>query len=126
MCELLAAICILSPVDGHKAVLAAFSDCRVIFEEDFRFQTLLTSLRLPELDPESDSDSVNGFGNDEDGVWEARVASMALINALTNCPEELEERIMLREEMTRRGFNEIIVVSYKIFSSRKCGFLTYL
>ncbi|PPQ71093.1 hypothetical protein CVT24_009844, partial [Panaeolus cyanescens] len=109
VCELLAAICVLSTVDGHKAVLSAFSDFRIIFEEDFRFQTLLASLRLPEVDIDNDSDSINGFGNDEDGVWEARVASMTLINALTNCPEDLEERVMLREELTRRGFNEIIV-----------------
>ena len=35
---------------------------------------------------------------------------MTLINALTNCPEYLEERILLREELGRRGLNEAIVV----------------
>jgi diaphanous 1 len=108
--ELLAAICILSLNGGHKAVLSALSDFKVAYEEDFRFETLISTLRLPDIDVETDSDSGGGFGNEEDGVWEARTASMALINALTNCPESLEERIMLRDEFSRRGLNEIIVV----------------
>jgi len=105
----LAAICILSPNDGHKAVLAAFSDYRVVYEENFRFETLLTILQLPDLDIDSESNS--GYGSDDEGVWEARMAAMALINAITNCPDNLEERIMLREEFSRRGLNELIVVS---------------
>lgn len=107
--ELLAAICILSMTEGHKVILAALSDFRVAYEENFRFETLISTLRLPEIDMEADSDNETGFGNEEEGVWEARTASMALINALTTCPESLEERIMLREEFTRRGLNEIIV-----------------
>lgn len=109
--ELLAAICMLSAVDGHKAVLAALSDFRIAYDEDFRFEGLLLSLRLPDVDFDDDSDSGIGFGNEEEGVWEARIATMALINALTNCPEILEDRILLREEFTRRGLNELIVVS---------------
>lgn len=35
---------------------------------------------------------------------------MTLVNAFTTCPETLEERIQLREELSRRGLNEIIVV----------------
>ena len=35
---------------------------------------------------------------------------MTLVNAITNCPEELEERVRLREELGRRGLNEVIVV----------------
>jgi diaphanous 1 len=38
---------------------------------------------------------------------------MVLINALTNGPESLEERILLREEFSRRGLNEVIVVSVR-------------
>lgn len=52
-----------------------------------------------------------GYGNDEEGVWEARTASMALVNAITNFPDSLEDRILLREELTRRGLNEVLVVS---------------
>ena len=106
---MLAAICYVSPTDGHKAVLAALSDYRVEFEERFRFQELIASLRLPEPDEDSPND-LNVYANDEDGVWEARSASMALINALTNFPDSLEDRVSLREEFTRRGLNEVIVV----------------
>jgi len=111
--ELLAAICMLSVSDGHKAVLAAMSDFRIAYDEDFRFDTLLSSLRLPDVDIDNDSDSDNGigFGNEEDGVWEARTSTMTLINALTTCPEDLEDRLVLRDEFSRRGLNELIVVS---------------
>ncbi len=109
VCELLAAICIVSSKDGHKAVLAALSDFRVVYDENFRFETLLSSLRIPGVD--GDAGSGLFFGHNEDGVWEARVAAMALINAITNCPENLEDRVVLREELSRRGLNELIVVS---------------
>ena len=111
-CELLAAICVLDASDGHKAVLAALSDSRVTFDEDFRFETLLTSLRLPDINIDSNcDDSIIGFGNEEEGVLDARVATMTLINALTNSSDNLEERVLLREEFSRRGLNELIVVS---------------
>ncbi|KAF6762199.1 hypothetical protein DFP72DRAFT_598410 [Ephemerocybe angulata] len=61
--ELLAAICILSMTEGHKVVLAALSDFRVAYEEGFRFETLISTLRLPEVDMEADSDN-------EDWVWQ--------------------------------------------------------
>lgn len=110
VCELLAAICIVSPIDGHKAILSAFSDFRVAYEENFRFETLLSSLHLPDLD--SDDDSATGFSDDEEGIWEARIAAMALVNAITNCPDNLEDRTVLREEFSRRGLNELIVVCH--------------
>lgn len=91
-------------------VMAAMSDYRVIFDEAFRFEELIASLRLPEFD----TDDFTGSGDnssEDDGAWEARTASMVLINALTNGPESLEERILLREEFSRRGLNEVIVVS---------------
>jgi hypothetical protein len=112
--ELLAAICFLSVNDGHKAVLAAMSDFRVAFDEPFRFETLIATLLLPELSSDAESDEESTYGHENDGVWEARTAAMTLVNAITNCPESLEERIMLREELGRRGLNEMIVVS--IFS----------
>lgn len=118
--ELLAAICILSMNEGHKLVLSALSDFRVAYEEDFRFETLISTLRLPEVDIDAESDNESGFGNEEEGVWEARTASMALINALTTCPESLEERIMLRDEFSRRGLNEIIVVSTSLLALSGC------
>ena len=86
------------------------SDYRVEFEESFRFQELIASLRLPEVTDDGTTTNDFGYSNEEEGVWEARTASMALVNALTNCPDALEERILLREEFGRRGLNEVIVV----------------
>lgn len=118
--ELLAAICVTSLIDGHKAVLAALSDYRIAYEEAFRFETLIGSLRMISHDAGDElHDDIGGggsgegqvgFGNEEEGIWEARTASMSLINAITNCPEGLEERVLLREEFGRRGLNEAIVV----------------
>lgn len=91
------------------------SDFAVAYEEQFRFETLITSLRIPEvhdnLESISEEEEVSvGFRSEEDGVWEARTACMAFINALTNCPDSLDDRVMLREEFGRRGLNEVIVV----------------
>jgi diaphanous 1 len=108
--EVLAAICVLSLDGGHKAVLAAMSDYRIAYEESFRFETLIGCLRPVDFGSDTEDVNVVGFGNEEEGVWEARTASMALINALTNCPELLEDRVLLREEFGRRGLNEVIVV----------------
>jgi diaphanous 1 len=107
--ELLAAICILSPFDGHKAVISAMSDYRIVFDESFRFETLVNSLRLPDMADSGPDDGMESE-DEEEGIWEARTASMSLVNALTNYPESLEERILLREEFGRRGLNEAIVV----------------
>ncbi|EIW76318.1 hypothetical protein CONPUDRAFT_139713 [Coniophora puteana RWD-64-598 SS2] len=103
--ELLAAICVLSLHEGHRAVLAALSDYRIAFDEAFRFQGLVDALKLPDI---PDDVSISSF-EEEEGTWEARTAYMALVNALTNCPEALEERVLLREEFGRRGLNEVIV-----------------
>lgn len=118
--ELLAALCVLSLTAdgaggglGHKLVIAAFSDYRIAFEETFRFEELIGSLKLPEDQDQSGyvSDGSEAMDTDgEEGLWEARTSVMALVNALTNCPESLEDRIMLREEFGRRGLNEAIVV----------------
>ncbi len=113
-CELLAAICVVSLVDGHRAVLAALSDYRIAFDEQFRFDTLIESLRLPDIHTDNDAEEIVGFGNEEEGIWEARTATLALLNALTTCPESLEDRVLLREELSRRGLNEIIVVSLQL------------
>jgi diaphanous 1 len=70
--------------EGHRTVLAALSEYRVAYNELFRFHSLVSALKIP--------DSVEftvpqvTFSMEEEGVWEARTAFMALINALTNCP----------------------------------------
>jgi diaphanous 1 len=88
--------------------MAAFSDYRIVYDELYRFDSLVAALRIS--DQNNNSAVANAFLRDEDGIWEARTAFMALINALTNCPESLEDRISLREEFGRRGLNEVIVV----------------
>lgn len=120
--EVLAALCVLSVSDGHKLVLAALSDYRVAYEEPFRFVELVAILRVPDAfgagaGPADSAESLgeaaaaDGEGEAADeGVWEARGAVMALVNALTNCPESVEDRVALREEFGRRGLNEVIVV----------------
>lgn len=113
--DLLAAICILAIPEGQKVVMAAMSDYRVVFEELFRFEELISSLRLPEVDP-NDLTGNTTHPSEDDGAWDARTSSMILINALTNGPESLEERILLREEFSRRGLNEVIVVSAELLS----------
>ena len=75
-------------------------------------------MRLPDMMDEEETASDSGYGSAEEGVWEARTASMALVNALTNCPDSLEERIMLREEFSRRGLNEVIVVRSSVHGCR--------
>jgi diaphanous 1 len=100
-------------------VMAAMSDYRIVFEESFRFEGLISSLRLPEADP-NDFTGSGAHSSEDDGAWDARTSSMVLINALTNGPESLEERILLREEFSRRGLNEVIVVSVNCLSQFHC------
>ena len=107
---MLAAICYVSPTDGHKAVISAFSEYRVEFNETSRFKELIGSLNLPDpTEADGPSDEL-GYSSEEEGVWEARTASMSLVNAITNFPDSLEDRIQLREELSRRGLNEVLVV----------------
>ncbi|KAJ6515515.1 hypothetical protein C8R45DRAFT_809608 [Mycena sanguinolenta] len=111
--ELLGGICLVLHTEGHKAVLAAFSDYRVTYNEPFRFETMIEFLRLE--DPTSDTESDSGFKSSTDtngaekDLWDARSASMALINTIVNGPDSLEDRILLRDEFARRGLNEAVV-----------------
>ena len=115
--ELLAAICVLSLNQGHKAVMAALSEYRIAYEELYRFESLVAALRISH--GQSDDPATNDASLPQgDGIWEARTAFMALVNALTNCPESLEDRILLREEFGRRGLNEVIIVRYPLARQR--------
>jgi len=104
----LAALSFISVQDGHKAVISALSDYRIEFSEAFRFEGLINSLRLPEIEF---GDGVPAPEAEEEAIWEARTAVMSLINAITTCPDTLEDRVLLRDEFTRRGLNEVMVVS---------------
>ena len=102
--DVLAALCILSVTSGHKVVLSAFSDFRVHLNETFRFSYLVESIAV------EDKSADDIVYEDEASLWEYRGAGMALINALVNGPNELEERVALREEFARRGLNEVMTV----------------
>ena len=103
ICEVLAALSALSPIEGHRLVLSGFSEFKITFDETYRFQELVNYLSLT-----SDND-LNLL--DDEGLWDLRTAIFVLINTLTNYPASLEDRIFLREEFGRRGLNEVIVVS---------------
>lgn len=96
--------------EGHRAVLAALSEYRITYNELFRFQSLVASLKLPDSQTADPASSELALPAEEEGTWEARTAFVELINALTNCPNSLEERIVLRDEFSRRGLNEVIAV----------------
>ena len=52
---------------------------------------------------------------------------MALINSLSALPDDVEERMALRDEFTRRGLNEIMTVRSITFTSslhEKADFVT--
>lgn len=104
----LAAIGFMSAQEGHKAVISALSDYRIEFSEPFRFEGLIASLRLPDVEYGDGTPSPEA---EEEGIWEARTAVMSLINAITTCPDALEDRVLFRDEFTRRGLNEVMVVS---------------
>ncbi|CAG8488039.1 19036_t:CDS:10 [Gigaspora margarita] len=91
--DVLAALCVLS-LEGHKLVLDAFSDFRYIHEEKFRFQYLIETLTSNEIEEDSTS-------------LEYKTACLSLVNAIVNSPDELEERMLLREEFQRRGLKEL-------------------
>ena len=95
--DVLAALCVLS-LEGHRLVLNALSDFRNIHEEKYRFEHLVET--LTNNDDEEDSSFV-----------EYKTACLSLINAIVNSPEEVEERVVLREEFTRRGLEEVFAVS---------------
>lgn len=111
--ELLAAVCMLSADEGHRSVLAAFSEYRTTHEERFRFQSLVAALEFPELSELMTEDAA--ALSEKKSVWEACVAFMELINSLTNGPNSVEERILLREEFSHRGLNEVLLVCLASF-----------
>lgn len=103
--------------EGHRLVLSAFSDARIAYNENFRFEFLVDSIRLQEHRAE-EGESDAGIDEeeaereeDEAGLWEYRTAAMSLVNSIANSPNDLEQRMVLREEFARRGLNEAMAVS---------------
>lgn len=121
--DVLAALCVLSFTDGHQQVCAALSELKIATGAKFRFDFLVDGLRVDggrrRSSHEEDGDDHSDDGHDDfqldlDGaeeaaLWEYRASTMVLINALANTPEELDDRLALRDEFTRRGLNEVMV-----------------
>lgn len=103
---MLAALCILSQRDGHAVVVSVLSDLRISPTERFRFEWLIRSLAPADDEPGALAESEE----DEAALWEYRTSAMSLLNALTNSPDDLEERVVLRDELARRGLNEALTV----------------
>ncbi|KAF9909163.1 hypothetical protein EC991_009073 [Linnemannia zychae] len=104
--EVLAALCVMSP-ESHRLVLMALSDFRVAHEERFRFEYLVQSLASPVM---GDMDLGGGGGADEHQEsfeWEYKTACLSLMNALANSPSSLDDRISLRNELRRRGLEDV-------------------
>ncbi|KAJ3796793.1 armadillo-type protein [Lentinula aff. detonsa] len=103
--------CLLSNPEGFRAAQSALADYRIAFAEEFRFETIISTLKLSELNNAGDAASTEdfGYGYEEADVWEARNAAMLLLNAIATATGTVEDRIMLREEYGRRGLNEAIV-----------------
>ncbi|KAF9585106.1 hypothetical protein BGW38_003868 [Lunasporangiospora selenospora] len=101
--EVLAALCVMSP-DSHRLVLIALSDFRVAHEERFRFEYLVQTLAAPLSDPES---GIEGGDVQEGFEWEYKTACLSLMNALANSPASLDDRISLRNELRRRGLEDV-------------------
>lgn len=81
-------------------VLDALSDFATMNGERFRFEKLIDSLRVPESKAHALDDT----------FWAECMPVLVLLIAITaSCPD-LEQRIALRDELSRRGFNEIMVV----------------
>ncbi|PWZ03137.1 hypothetical protein BCV70DRAFT_12160 [Testicularia cyperi] len=113
--DVLAALCVLSLDDGHRLVCSALSELRVIAGERFRFAFLVDSLKIGSSEQrhsgsqdDHSTDLIAELDTEESLVWEYRAAAMVLVNAIANSPEDLEERVALREEFARRGLNEVL------------------
>jgi diaphanous 1 len=111
VCKVLAALCVLSPNGGGGSVLGAFSEYRVTHSEVFCFEELIRFLKSG-ID---DEDETLEDSPVKESVWDAKAATMTLLNALSNCPDNLEERVLICEEFSRRGLNEAIVLRAFIY-----------
>lgn len=96
-------------------MLAGLSENRITFDERYRFESLIRSLRPNSANADDEtmsitSEVISETEVDEQGAWEFRTAGFALINALVNSPDDVDERVLLRDELVRRGLNEVITV----------------
>lgn len=119
-CQVADVLAAISVLGGSQIVLSALSEFRVAFGETFRFEWLVANLQVNDDEGGGGSTSEGLEGSRGDGeideqIWAWRASGFALVNAITTSPGELEERVMLRDEFTRRGLNEVIVVCPEAF-----------
>lgn len=107
--DVLAALCVLSLEDGHRMVCGALSELKVVSGERYRFAFLVEDLKLHASNGGLEGADLDDSDASEAIEWEYKAAAMVLVNAITNSPEDLEERISLRDEFARRGLNEVLV-----------------
>ncbi|CDW98870.1 hypothetical protein, partial [Sporisorium scitamineum] len=107
--DVLAALCVLSLDDGHRMVCGALSELKVVSGERFRFAFLVEDLKPDASSDLLNDDDIEDTDASEAIEWEYKAAAMVLVNAITNSPEDLEERVSLRDEFARRGLNEVLV-----------------
>ena len=98
----MAALCVMSP-DSHRLVLMALSDFRVAHEERFRFEYLVQTLGAATTSEQE----AGGADHQENFEWEYKTACLSLMNALANSPSLLADRISLRNELRRRGLEDV-------------------
>ncbi|KAJ4496810.1 formin homology 2 domain-containing protein [Lentinula lateritia] len=110
---ILVGFCLLSNPEGFRVAMSSLAEYRIAFGEEFRFEMIISTLKLPELNNAVVGDASPadefGYGYEESDIWEARNAAMLLLNAIATATGSVEDRIMLREEYGRRGLNEAIV-----------------
>ena len=116
--DLLSALCVLSPHEGHGLVLAALSEVKGPHDNLLRFQWLVNSLDPARGLQDDASGSLQGEVHFDGGIWDWRVAALGLLNAIANTPDGLEERCALRGELDRRGLNTALEVRLTPLSSR--------
>lgn len=75
--------------DGHSKVLAAFNHFKFKRREARRFETVLDILR-------------------HERAGEMVISSLLILNSLVNTPEELDDRMEMRNELLSLGYGEIL------------------
>ncbi|KAJ3031043.1 Diaphanous [Rhizophlyctis rosea] len=93
--DLLSAVCFVPP-DGHLKILESLQDWRDKRGEKRRFDVLVRGLRLEDI-PE-----------DGGAYLEYQIACLTFINAIVNSPEDLDFRVMLRNEFIELGIIDLL------------------
>ncbi|CAO1629148.1 unnamed protein product [Jaminaea pallidilutea] len=103
--DLLATLCAVGATDGHRLVCAALSELKVAVQGTYRFDWLVEGLRLDDIDATLRTEDEDDGTIAESALWDYRANVMILINALASSPEEVEERVAIRDEFARRGLD---------------------